>query len=275
MARNFRELLSKKWDEGKLLCVGLDTDLERIPEAARKGDTPTTVVTFNRTIVDATKDLVCAYKPNIAFYEQHGDQGWNALRETISYIIDVAPDVPVILDAKRGDIAHSNGYYVRAAFEHLRADAITIQPYAGKVALEPFLKQKDKGIIVWCRSSNEGAGEFQDLMINGEPLYIVVARHVVQEWNENGNCALVVGATYPDELKKIRTVAADVPILIPGIGAQDGDLKKTIQNGLDSNGRGLIVNASRSVLFASKNADYAEAARKKAQELHDAIRSVM
>ncbi len=269
--RDFRELLETKWDEGKFLCVGLDSELEKIPEAARKEDTRATIAAFNRAIIDATKSIVCAYKPNVAFYEAHGEEGFAALRETISYVLDAAPDVPVILDAKRGDIGHTNVQYAAAAFDHLRADAITVNPYQGGEALKPFLDREEKGVIVWCRSSNTGAGEFQDLLVDGKPLYQHVAKQVAKEWNTNGNCGLVVGSTYPEELREVRAIAGDMPILIPGVGAQNGDLQKTLKNGFDNRRRGLIVNATRSIIFASREKDFAEVAAKKAQELHDEI----
>ncbi|OGG79813.1 orotidine 5'-phosphate decarboxylase [Candidatus Kaiserbacteria bacterium RIFCSPLOWO2_01_FULL_54_13] len=281
--RNFRELLEAKWDEKKFLCIGLDSELEKVPEAAQKEDTRTTLVAFNRAIVDATKDIVCAYKPNPAFYEAHGDEGLAALRETIFYILEIAPGVPVILDAKRGDIANSNEQYARAAFEYLHADAITVQPYLGREPLEPFYKRKDKGVIVLCHTSNPGADEIQGLKLEGpstglgikEPLYKVVARLAATTWNNNGNSCVMVGATYPEELREVRAIVGDMPILIAGIGAQDGDLADVLKNGLDSRKQGLIVNVSRSVIFASKGADFAEAARTKAEGLHKAIKSVL
>lgn len=269
--RNFRNLLEAQWSLGKFLCVGLDSDLEKIPQAARANGTGESIVNFNRAIIDATKDIVCAYKPNSAFYEAHGDEGWSALRETIQYIHEQAPEVPVILDAKRGDIGNTNEGYVISAFDYLHADAITVQPYPGREALQPFLDRKDKGIIVLCRMSNPGAGEFQDLQIDGTPLYKIVAEHVAKEWNSNGNCALVVGATFPDELKEVREIIGDMPILIPGVGVQGGDIGKTVAAGRDSRGAGIIISVSRAIIFASDGEDFARAARAKAQELHDAI----
>ena len=276
--RNFRDLLEVQWKQGKFLCVGLDSSLKKIPEAAQRGGTRETLVAFNRAIIDATRDIVGAYKPNIAFYEAHGDEGWNALRETIQYIHDAAPEVAVILDAKRADIGNTNLAYIESAFDHLRADAITVNPYPGKEALLPFLERKDNGVIVWCRTSNSGAGEFQDLMIGpstplgpSKPLYKIVAEHVAQEWNANGNCGLVVGATYPEELREVRAIVGDMPILIPAIGAQNGDLEKTVQAGKDSRGKGMIISVSRAVLFASDGPDFAKAAGEKAKELHQAI----
>jgi len=271
MSRNFRELLEAQWEKGTFLCVGLDPDFEKIPAAARQSGVKETIVAFNRAIIDSTKDLVCAFKPNTAFYESHGDEGWNAMRETIQYIQDVAPDVPVLLDAKRGDIGNTNNGYVESVFDHLRADAVTVNPYPGREALLPFLERKEKGIFVWCRTSNPGAGEFQDLRVDDQPLYKVVARHVAEHWNENDNCALVVGATYPDELHEVRSVVGDMPILIPAIGAQHGNLEKTVKAGKDSRGRGMIISASRAIIFASSGEDFAQAAQEKATELHGAI----
>lgn len=273
--RNFRELLEAKWDEGKFVCVGLDSDLEKIPEAARKEDTRTTIVAFNRAIIDATKDIVCAYKPNTAFYEAHGEEGMAALRETIAYILNVAIDVPIILDAKRGDIANTNEQYAISAFEHLRADAITVHPYLGAESLKPFFDHAERGVIVLCHTSNAGAREVQDLEVEGEPLYKHIAKLATQEWNKNENCCLLIGATYPEELKEVRTIVGDMPILIAGIGAQKGDLEKTILNGIDTQKRGLIVNAARSIIFASHEEDFAERARESAQKLHDSIAKVL
>ncbi len=272
MSRDFRELLEKQWDAGNMLCVGLDSDLERIPEAARTADVRESIVGFNRAIIDATKDLVCAYKPNSAFYEAHGDEGWNALRETIQYLLEAAPGVPVIVDAKRGDIGSTNEAYAAAIFDHLHADAITVQPYAGGEALKPFLEREEKGVFVLCRTSNEGSGEFQDIATEGKKLYQVVAERVSREWDKNGNCGLVVGATYPSELRTVRDIVAKMPLLVPGIGAQGGDIEKTIAAGKDVRGRGLIVNVSRSLIFASSGDDFANAARTEAQRLSGAMR---
>src|SRR3989338_440422 len=231
--RDFRELLQARWDEGKFVCVGLDSELGKIPKSVRMNDdVRTTIYGFNASIVSQTKDLVCAYKINIAFYEAHGVEGIEALRGTIVDIHSKAPYVPVILDAKRADIGNTNAGYVQMAFDYLGVDAITVHPYLGQEALQPFLDRADKGIFVLCRTSNPGAGEFQDLKIHtdrviGEvPLYQYVASRVANWWNKNNNCGLVVGATYPDELRQVRRIVGDMPILIPGIGAQGGDLEK-------------------------------------------------
>ncbi len=270
--RNFRELLEGRWDTGTLVCVGLDSDFEKIPRTAWGRDYEERILSFNRSIVDATYDLVCAYKPNIAFYEAHGDDGWSALRQTIWYIHKAAKDVPVILDAKRADIGNTNTGYVQAAFEYLKVDAITVHPYLGREALTPFLEQEDKGIIVLCRTSNPGAGEFQDALVDGVPLYHVVAERVATRWNERGNCALVVGATYPKELGEVRQIVGDMPILVPGIGTQGGDVQATVTAGKDSRGRGMIVNSSRSIIFASDGEDFPEAARRETIKLYDLIK---
>jgi len=276
--RNFFELLKNKWSENKFVCVGLDSDFEKIPIAAhrrtdgRHTDTQETILFFNQKIIDSTKDLVCAYKPNIAFYIKYGADGLNALQSTIVYINTVAPDVPIILDAKYADIGNTNIGYVNSTFDYMSADAITVNPYLGAEALQPFLDLKDKGIIVLCRTSNSGAGEFQDLIVNHvEPLYQVVARNVANNWNKNGNCMIVIGATYPEELSRVRKMVGDLPVLIPGIGAQGGDLKKAVKAGKDSNNQGMVINFSRSVVFASKNAYFADVARQKTQESHDQI----
>lgn len=274
-SRNFRELLESRWELGNFLCVGLDSEPEKIPESARGVTVRETIVNFNKAIVDATKDLVCAFKPNPAFYEVHGEEGWGALKDTISYIHEVAPEVPVILDAKRGDIGNTNSAYARSAFDDLKADAITVQPYLGSEPLAPFFERKEKGIIVLCHTSNPGAGEIQNLSVDGEPLYKVIAKLAAEKWNANGNCCLMVGATYPEELSEIREITGDMPILTAGIGAQNGDLAKTMHAGLDKNKKGLIVNASRSVIFASSGTDFAEAAGKKAAEIDGAIRAAL
>ena len=277
--RNLRELLEARWAEGKFVCVGLDSEYKKIPEPCRQTfGVAETILVFNKAIVEATHDVVCAFKPNVAFYEAYGDAGWLALRETVVYIRKVAPEVPVILDAKRADIGNTNNGYVQNIFGFLDVDAVTVNPYLGAEALVPFLDQKDKGIIVLCRTSNPGAGEFQSLDISGDvvpggymPLYKYVAHRVSREWNKNGNCGLVVGATVPDELREVRELIGDMPILIPGIGAQGGDLEATVQAGKDSRGRGMIINSSRGIIFASSGPDFVEAARRETIKLHEAI----
>ncbi len=275
MSRSFRALLEDRWAEGKFLCVGLDSDLEKIPQSIQKENTRATIVAFNRAIIDATKDIACAYKPNPAFYETHGDEGWAALRETIVYIREIAPDVPVILDAKRGDIANTNELYAESAFEHMQADAITVHPYLGSESLQPFFDHKDKGIIVLSHTSNPGAREVQELVVDGVPLYLRIARLSKEEWNKNGNCCVMVGATYPEQLAEVRRVVGDMPILVAGVGAQNGEVEKMAKAGRDERGKGLVVNASRSIIFASSGTDFAEVARTKASELHSQLKKAM
>ena len=270
-ARDFRRLLEAKWDGGKFVCVGLDSDMTKIPEAARKETTRETIVNFNRSIVEATKGVACAYKINPAFYEVFGDEGWAALRETISFVIDAAPECAVILDAKKGDIGYTNAKYAESVFLHLRTDALTVNPYLGGEPLQPFFDHEGKGVIVLSHTSNPGANEIQNLSVDGTPLYKVVARLAAEKWNAKGNCSVMVGATYPEELKEVREIVGEMPILIAGIGFQQGDIKKTIQYGLDARGRSLIVNASRSIIFASNGTDFAEAAGAAATKLHQAI----
>ncbi|MBI4138055.1 MAG: orotidine-5'-phosphate decarboxylase [Candidatus Wildermuthbacteria bacterium] len=266
-------MLEVQWAKGNFVCVGLDSEFAKIPDFVHQGGNSkgATIIAFNRAIVEVTEDIVCAYKLNSAFYEAHGDEGIVALQQTIAHIHAIAPSVPVILDAKRGDIGTTNAGYVEAAFGFLRADAITVSPYLGAEALRPFLERAEKGIIVLCRTSNPGAGEFQDLLVSGEPLYRLVARCVASEWNKNGNCALVVGATYPDELREVRELIGDMPILIPGIGAQGGDVKAVVSAGQDSRGHGMIINSSRRIIFASRGPDFAESARQETEKLRDII----
>ncbi|MDR3571583.1 MAG: orotidine-5'-phosphate decarboxylase [Candidatus Pacebacteria bacterium] len=272
--RNFNELLRNNWNEGKYLCVGLDPEYEKIPESLRKSSVRETIVAFNRAIIDATKTIACGYKPNTAFYEAHGDEGFAALQETCFYILEHAPEVALILDAKRADIGNTNLGYVSFAFEQLRADAITLHPYLGAEALQPFLDRKDKGIFILCRTSNPGAGELQHLSVGEEPLYLHVAKRVASAWNGNGNCGLVVGATYPTEIAAVRKVAPGVPFLIPGIGAQGGDLRAAVAAAKEQEGAFLIC-ASRSIMYASRGLDFAEAAQKAALELDTAIRTAV
>jgi orotidine-5'-phosphate decarboxylase len=258
------------WQRDNFVCVGLDSDYEQVPDVIKAGrPVEDALFHFNCEIIDATHDLVCAYKPNAAFYEAQGEAGWRALLNTVRYVREMYPQIPVILDAKRADIDNTNLGYVQSAFDYLGVDAITVHPYLGREALAPFLGRKEKGIIVLVKTSNPGAGEFQDLPIGleQEPLYMVVARHVVRAWNGNGNCAIVVGATYPDELRRVREVAGDMPILIPGIGTQGGHVAATVKAGQDSRGWGMIINAARSVIFASRGSDFAEAARAATEQL--------
>jgi len=270
----FVSQLEQCWNQDNFVCVGLDSDYNHIPESVKSVDSvEEALFVFNRDIIDATHDLVCAYKPNAAFYEMQGDAGLRALIRTVRYIRETYPHIPIILDAKRADIGSTNLGYVKAAFDIIGVDAITVHPYLGKEALAPFLARREKGIIVLAKTSNPGSAEFQNLPVgeSQEPLYQVVARHVATTWNSNGNCALVVGATYPAELKKVRTIVGDMPILIPGIGAQGGEVAATVIAGKDSRGRGMIINSSRSIIFASQGPDFAQAARKATENLRAEI----
>lgn len=253
-----------------LLCIGLDPNTEVLPNSFK--DSENAYFEFNKAIIDSTADLVCAYKPNSAFYEARGAIGVDELKKTCDYINEKYPDIPIILDFKRGDIGSTNDQYAKFAFEYLGVDAITIQPYMGKEAVQPFLDQKNKGIIILVRTSNPGSGEFQDVRVEGQKMYLKIAESIVKNWNDNKNCLLVVGATYPDELAEIRqTVGDDIVILIPGIGAQGGDLEATMKTGLNLSGRGVIINSARDIIYASPDSDFAEAARQRATDTRDAI----
>jgi len=270
----FMTMLEQRWHANTFVCVGLDPMYERLPARIRQNASiEDAFFAFNRAIIDATHDLACAYKPNSAFYEAFADSGIQALTKTVTYIKQTYPHIPVILDAKRADIGNTNSGYIQATFDTLDVDAITVHPYLGKEALAPFLAWKNKGIIVLVKTSNSGSNEFQNLLVGDkqELLYQVVARHVAEDWNTHGNCALVVGATYPSELKQVRAIVGDMPILIPGIGAQGGDIAATVAAGKDSRSRGIIINSSRDIIYASHNADFAQAARDATQNLRDAI----
>jgi orotidine-5'-phosphate decarboxylase len=236
-----------------LVCVGLDSDASkilRLPSVAQDDPASRGQFSFNKAIIEATHDLVCAYKPNSAFYEARGEEGIKDLKMTFDYLNSSYPEIVTILDAKRADIGNTNNGYVKYAFDWLGADGITLHPYLGSEALKPFLDRSDKGCIILCRTSNSGAGEFQDLVSDREPLYKIVAKKVSQQWNKLGNCMMVIGATYPEELSEVRKIAGDMTFLVPGIGAQGGDVEKTVKAGLNSKGAGMIINSSRGIIFA-------------------------
>ncbi len=259
------KLLQASRKNNSLVCVGLDTDEEKIPLFLKGEDDP--ILTFNQRIIDSTRDLVCAYKPNLAFYEVLGTRGWEALKETCEYI---PAEIPIILDAKRGDIGNTARMYAKALYEVMKADAVTISPYMGKDAVLPFLEYEDKGSFILCLTSNKGASDFQLSLIEGKPLYEIVAEKVLS-WNEKSNCGLVVGATYPEQLKKIRQIAPGLPFLIPGVGAQAGEIESTIKYGTDNKGELAIINSSRAILYASSGEDFAKAARDETLRLRDSI----
>ncbi len=242
--------------------MGLDPDLEKLPKHLSKLKDP--IFQFNKQIIDATHDLVCTYKPNIAFYEAYGIDGLAQLQKTIEYIHEQYADIPVLLDAKRGDIGSTAAKYAHAVFEYFKSDAVTINPYLGIDSVEPFLTYSDKGIFILCRTSNPGAADFQDLKVNNEALCIKVAEKVT-EWDKQfGNCSLVVGATWSEQLKTIRTIAPDMFFLIPGIGTQGGDIKQTLQNGLTKDKSGLIIAVSRTIIYASSAENFSEQVKQKA-----------
>ena len=239
-----------------LVCVGLDSDVTRL----RQDFGEAKQLSFNKTIIEATHDLVCSYKLNTAFYESIGHEGINALKDTCDYLVQKYPEIPIIVDAKRADIGNTNKGYVQFIFTYLGADAVTLHPYLGEEAIRPFLDCKDKGIIILCKTSNPGSDEFQNLQVSipslydrakmVRPLYQIVAENVINKWNKNKNCLLVVGATYPGELKEVRKIVGDMTLLVPGIGAQGGDLEATLKVGLNSKKQGLIINSSRGIIFA-------------------------
>ncbi len=253
-----------------LLCVGLDPDPSLMPVQD--------VLQFNRAIIDATSDLVCAYKPNLAFYEAQGLEGLSALKQTVVYIKRVAPEVLVIGDGKRGDIDSSSRAYARAMFQVWGFDAVTVNPYLGGDSLQPFLDYTEKGVFLLCRTSNLGAVDLQDLKAPGGAGELPVYQHVAmraQEWNTHGNVGLVVGATYSDDLRQVRKLCPQMPILVPGVGAQGGDLEAAIRYGTDEEGRLAIISASRQITYASKGEDFPQAARREATRLKEEINRIL
>ena len=285
--RNFMALLTDRWASGNFVCVGLDSAFGKIPQHVHtvcEGDVERTLFTFNRNLIRAIKDGIAAWKLNMAFYEAHGTAGLGALYRTIVLAKDYQPEVPIILDFKRGDIGNTNTGHLTLAFDYLGADAVTVNPYVGQAALQPFLDRADKGIIVLCRTSNVGADEFQDFWgfpqgasadVEPMPLYQYVAHRVADQWNANGNCMLVVGATAPEEATEIRNVAGDVPFLVPGVGAQGATAKDIVPTVKDRNSQGFIINSSRGIIFASYGVDYATVAAQKTLELNDEIRKYL
>lgn len=267
---NFKQKLANVVKKNSsLLCIGLDSDFAKLPNQSKRTEQPQ--FAFNKAIIDATHNLVCAYKPNSAFYEARGAEGLTELKMTCDYLRRKYPDIVVILDAKRADIGSTNEGYVHFAFDYLGVDAITLHPYLGKEALQPFLNREEKSCFILCRTSNPGAGELQDLQTGTKPLYQIVAEKVAKEWNGNANCGLVVGATYPKELAIVRRLVGEIVLLVPGIGAQGGDLEKSIRFGKTNAGDGLIINASRSVIFASTDGSFVRKARQEAFTLREEI----
>ena len=267
---NFIDKLSAAWTRNdSLLCVGLDPDLGRFP-AHLQGEADG-IVRFCTAIIDATADLACAFKPQIAYFAALGAE--DQLEAICRYLRETYPHIPLILDAKRGDIGATAHQYAREAFERYGADAVTVSPYMGSDSVEPYFAWPDRGVIVLCRTSNAGGSDLQFLDVGGQPLYQHVARLVADKWNRNGQCALVVGATYPEELAQVRAIVGDMPLLVPGIGAQGGDIAATVKSGRTANGAGMMINSSRAILYAAPQAgeDFAMAARRVALETRDAI----
>lgn len=263
----FVEILQNRWrGANSLLCVGLDPDPVRLP--AHLASHPDAILRFCRAIVDATHDLACAFKPQIAYFAS--SRAEDQLEELIRYIKTTYPEVPVVLDAKRGDIGSTAEHYAREAFERYGADAVTLSPYMGFDSVAPYLEYKTKGAIILCRTSNAGGNDLQFLESSGRKVYQHVAQHVAEKWNANGQCGLVVGATYPEELAEVRAIVGAMPLLVPGIGAQGGDVKATVTAGRTSAG-GMMINSSRAILYASSNEEFASSARKVAIETRDAI----
>ena len=271
---NFIEKLNAACDErNSLVCVGLDVNRKSMPACVSD------VFQFNKAIIDTTFDAVCAYKPNLAFYEALGFAGFEALDETIKYIRDVAPNSIIIGDGKRGDISSTTEAYVAAMFEVWGFDAVTINPLGGMDTVEPWLSDPERGVFICCRTSNPGAADLLDLTVcdsfgNAEKVYIRLAR-AANKFAGQGNVGLVVGATAPEQLSEVRGFCPNLPFLIPGVGAQGGDLKSSVLNGVDNNGRLAIINSSRRIIYASSGPDFADAARIAATELRDSINQIL
>ena len=252
-----------------LVCVGLDPDLAKLPECVKSSATP--LFDFNKAIIDATKDYVCCYKPQAAYYA--GQDRDDELKKTIAYIHENAPGIPVILDVKRGDIGSTASMYAREVFERYEADGVTVNPYMGYDTLKPFLDRADKGVFILCRTSNPNSGDLQNLVADGKPLFQHVAELVRDSWNANGNAGIVVGATYPEELKMLRELCPELPFLVPGVGAQGGDVEKVVNFGCTAAKDGIAVNSSRGIIHAGNGEDFAVKAGEAARALRDLINS--
>jgi orotidine-5'-phosphate decarboxylase len=270
---HFMSSLQDAWRRNdSLVCVGLDPEPTKFPAQLR--DTPDAVFAFCSTIVDATADLVCAFKPQFAHFAALRAE--DALERLIAYIHERHPGIPVILDAKRGDIGSTAQHYVREAFERYRADAVTVNPYLGRDAVQPFLDHADKGVIILCHTSNPGAADLQDLSVTepgsaSRPLYQHLAARITHDWNAHGNCVLVVGATWPEQLGEVRAIVGSMPLLVPGVGAQGGDVEAVVRQGQTAGGDGLLISSSRAILYAGHGADFAQAARTATSALRDTI----
>jgi orotidine-5'-phosphate decarboxylase len=264
----FIETLRQAWHRNKsLVCIGLDPEPSRFPQHLR--ETPDAIFEFCRAIVDATADVACCFKPQFAHFAARSAE--DALQRLIAHIHGKHPGVPVILDAKRGDVGSTAAFYAAEAFDRYGADAVTVNPYLGRDSLEPFLSRANKGVVILCRTSNAGARDLQDLDVGGKKLYQHVAATAAREWNANGNCMLVTGATYPGELADVRAIVGEMPLLVPGVGAQGGDVEAVVRNGATKDRTGLVISSSRAILYAGSGPDFADAARTAAVELRDGI----
>jgi orotidine-5'-phosphate decarboxylase len=268
----FTEQLAAAWAiNNSLLCVGLDPDIKKFPEELQ--GKPNAIFTFCKAIIDATADTACAFKPQIAYFAALRAE--DQLEEICLYVREHYAHIPIVLDAKRGDIGATAEQYAREAFERYQAHAVTLNPYMGFDSIAPYLEWKDRGIIVLCRTSNPGGSDLQFLQVEGKPLYQHVARMVSEKWNTNGQCALVVGATFPAELAQVRQIVGDMPLLVPGIGAQGGDIQATVEAGKNASGTGMMINSSRAILYAKPDEkageDFSDAARRVALETRNAI----
>lgn len=267
---NFIDKLSAAWaSNDSLLCVGLDPDLARFPAQLR--GQPDGIYQFCKAIIDATADLACAFKPQIAYFAALGAEA--QLEAVCRYLRDTYPHIALVLDAKRGDIGATAHQYAREAYDRYGADAVTVNPYMGSDSVDPYMEWAERGVIVLCRTSNPGGSDLQFLKVDGVPLYQHVARLVADKWNRNGQCALVVGATFPEELAQVRAIVGDMPLLVPGIGAQGGDIEATVKAGRTADGTGMMINSSRAILYAvpKDGEDFAAAARRVARETRDEI----
>ena len=265
---SFMQTLRDRWNAAdSLVCVGLDPEPAKFP--ARFSSDPDAIFNFCRAIVDATAEHVCCFKPQIAHFAAPGAE--DALQRLVAHIHAAHPGIPVILDSKRGDIGSTAQHYAAEAFDRYAADAVTANPYLGRDSLQPFLDRADRGVVILCRTSNPGAADLQDLNVDGRPLYQHVANKVARDWNGNGNCALVVGATWPEQLREVRAIVGDLPFLVPGVGAQGGDVEAVVTNAKTADGTGLVVSSSRAILYASSGDDFAGAAAAAAKSLRDEI----
>jgi len=269
----FMQALRARWEQAdSLVCVGLDPEPANFPP--RVADAPDAIFHFCRDIVDATAQYVCCFKPQIAHFAALGAE--DALQRLIAYVHSDHPGIPVILDSKRGDIGSTARHYASEAFDRYAADAVTANPYLGRDSVQPFLDHADRGVVILCRTSNPGATDLQDLLVSdggraARPLYQHVAEKIARDWNGNGNCALVVGATWTEQLREVRAIVGDMPFLVPGVGAQGGDVEAVVTNSKTADGTGLVVSSSRAILYASNGDDFAEAAAAAAKSLRDEI----